>query len=92
MSSTSIRSGRSAASSSTKLDGGFVQLLTGLERMQLAGDVETERQAQDLPPPESLAATSPAGRPPGCRVLPHDLAQRPVRDAVAVGETATRRA
>ena len=73
-----------------ELDGRFVQLLPSLERMQLSGDVEAERQAQDLPLAESLADRLRWVAVMDAELLPHDLAQRPVRDPVAVGETTTR--
>jgi len=69
---------------------GLVQSLACVQRMELAGDVETEGKAENLAPLErpkdrirSIAVTKP-------QVLTQHLAEWPVRDPVPIRETSAR--
>ena len=68
---------------------GQVQLLSGVERMDARGDVETERQPEELAPREAPFEVLGGCALAKSQVLANDLAERPVRDPVAVRETAT---
>jgi hypothetical protein len=72
-----------------ELDPGSVEAIAGRERMQVAHDVEPEGEAQDLARAE--ATTHLLGRVAleDLEVLLQDLGERPERDSVAVGKTAS---
>jgi hypothetical protein len=73
-----------------EVDPRFVELLTRSEGVQPGGDVETERQAKDLPIAEPLEQCVWRVTLQETEVVPEHLAERPVRDAPPVGEAPAR--
>ena len=71
-------------------NGRRVQSLAGIERMKLWSNVEPEREPEDLASLERHGHLLDGGALAQPEVLADDLPERPVRDAVAVGETTAR--
>ena len=68
---------------------GQMKLLSCIERVDARGDVETERQPEELAAREALFEVLGGCSLAKSQVLTDDLAERPVRDPVAVREAAT---
>jgi hypothetical protein len=73
---------------SEELDPRVLEPVADGKRMEVARDVEAEAQAEDLVPRKSLEDDLRRVVVEDAEVLLQDLRQRPVRDAVPVGETA----
>ena len=68
-------------------NGRRVQSLTRIERVELWSNVEPEREPEDLASLERPGRILDGGALAQPEVLSDDLPERPVRDAIAIGET-----
>src|SRR5207244_1998156 len=72
------------------LDPRIVQTVAGGQRVQLAGDIESERKSQDLVRSKALANGGGRVALEDAEVLLENFPERPIRDPLSVREAAAR--